>query len=605
MKKLLVSLAAAFLIAVVACRSNGPTVPMGTPDPPFEGEPPTEPYVYSGEIGAYGGSMVLSLPDDPKTFNIIRATETASADVLWVHVFRCLVDYRNGGDPPGYDAGLCTKWEASPDAKAWTFYLRKGVRWSDGEPFTADDVVFSYDVVRDPDVDTPVKPFFQEGKDAAGKDIYPDVERIDDHTVRFNLHTPNGGFLDSMFNLFLIPKHKWEQAWRAGKFKETMKLSDDPKEVVGLGPYRIKEYVSGQRVVLERNPFYWKVDRHGNRLPYLDRLVFVIVKDFTTVPAKFEAGEVDVMTRVRAQDYVNVKKLEGPNITLHEVGISYDTNWLILNQNTGSNPKTGKPYVEPRKLRLFRDQRFRQAVSYAINRQGIADTVYVGRGVPIYSFVSPGDPIWYSDDIMKFPYDAGRARQMLAEVGLRDSNGDGLLEDAEGHSVEISITVNASNSQRVESANFIARNLRDVGIKVNVNPVSIGVIADMLETNFDFDAIVLGWQVNPPPGPGSSTNILLSSGLSHACFPSQKSPSTEWEARIDQLVAEITATPDTAQRKKLYGEIQRIWSEQLPEINLISQREAVAYWNKFGNLRPSALQPRITWNVEEIYAKQQ
>jgi peptide/nickel transport system substrate-binding protein len=204
---------------------------------------------------------------------------------------------------------------------------------------------------------------------------------------------------------------------------------------------------------------------------------------------------------------------------------------------------------------------------------------------------------------MKYPHDPARARQLLAEMGLKDTNGDGLLEDAEGHTVEIRMSPNASNSQRVERANFIVKNLTDVGIKGVSAPVAIGVIADMMEKTFDFDALVLGWQVNPPPGPGSSTNILLSSSLNHANFPLQKTPSTEWEARIDELVYKMIASTEDAERKRLYAEVQRIWSEQLPEIEVVSQYEAVAYRNKFGNVKPGALQPRITWNVDEIYIK--
>jgi peptide/nickel transport system substrate-binding protein len=602
MRKSIATILLALLFAVAACNGSKPKQ-TEVPNPPFEGSPPTEPYVYKGETGIYGGQIVLAVPDDPKTFNILRGTDTASADILWVNLFRCLVDYRNGDDKPDFDNGLCTKWEVSPDARQWTFHLRKGVRWSDGQPFTADDVVFTFGVMLDPEVDTASRSFFSEGKGEDGKEIYPSIEKIDDSTVRFNLNKPNGSFRDAIFNLFIIPKHKLEQAWRSGNFRDTMKTSDNPSDIVGLGPFRLKEYVTAQRVVLERNPFYWKVDSRGNRLPYLDRLVFVVAKDFNTIQSKFEAEELDVMQRVRATDYALVKRLESPSVKVEDVGVSYDTNWMILNQNPGSNPRTGKPYVAPWKLRLYRNQKFRQAVSYAIDRQGLVNTVYGGRGVPIYSCVSPGDTYWFSDDIMKYPHDPQRARQLLAEIGLKDSNGDGSLEDSEGHTVEIRLSTNASNNQRVETATFIAKNLSDVGIKGLPAPVAFGVFSDIMQETFEFDALVLGWQVNPPPGPGSSTNILLSSALNHTCYPLQKIPSTEWEARIDDLVYKIIASTDEAERRRFYAEIQRIWSEQLPEIDLVSQYEAVAYRNKFGNVRPGALQPRVTWNIDEIYMK--
>ena len=603
MRNIVVAVVMTAMIAATGCGGRAPSVASGTPNPPFEGEPPEDAYKYNGETGSYGGTLVLSVQDDPKTFNIIRATDAPTADVVWFNVFRCPVDYRNGDERPDFDPGLCTKWDVSKDATDWTFHLRRGVRWSDGEPFSADDVVFTYNVILDKNVDTAARDVFVEGSDESGAAMYPEIEKLDDYTVRFKLHRPNGSFLDSIYNLWLIPKHKWEQQWRAGRFADTMKLSDDPSSIVALGPFRVKEYVSGQRVVLERNPYFWKVDSRGQRLPYLDRIVFVIVKDFNTGQSKFQAGEIDVMPRVRPQDYALVKRMESADIKVDDIGISYDTNWVAFNQNTGSNPKTHKPFVEAWKLRLFRDQKFRQAVSYAINREALANTVFSARGVPIYSFVTPGDKTWFSDDIMKYPYDPDRARRMLAEIGLKDTNGDGFLEDSEGHTVEISLVTNASNNQRVETSSFVAKSLQDVGIKANSAPIAMTVLVDKMQSNFDFDAMVLGWQTNPPPGPSGQKNIILSSGLNHVCFPSQQKPSTDWEARADQLMQQIESSPDQAERYRLFAQVQRIWSEYLPEINLAAAREAVAYKTRFGNLHPAALPPRATWNAEEIYVK--
>lgn len=603
MKRTVVGILTSAIMVAAGCRAGLHGGATGTPNPPFEGDAPTDAYRYNGPTGVYGGTLVLSEPDDLKTFNIIRASDIASADVLWFNVFRCPVDYRNGGDPPDYDPGLCTKWEKSADASVWTFYLRRGVRWSDGEPFNADDIVFTYNVILDKDVDTAARDIFIEGKDENGAPIYPELEKVDDYTFRFKLHRPSGSFLDVIYNLWLIPKHKWEEPWRAGKFADTMKLGDDPSTVVGLGPFRLKEYVTGQRVVLERNPYFWKVDGQGQRLPYLDRLVFVISKDFNTVQSKFEAGEIDVMPRVRSQDYALVKRMEGTDVKVEDIGVSYDTNWLILNQNTGHDPKTHKPFVEGWKLRLFRDPKFRQAVSYAINREALANTVFSARAVPIYSFVTPSDKTWYTDDIVKYPYDPARAKQLFAEVGLKDTNGDGFLEDAEGHTVEFSIITNSSNSQRVETASFLAKNLQDVGLKATSVPIGFGVLVDKLQSTFDFEAMVLGWQINPPPGPVATKNIILSSGLQHACFVSQEQPSTEWEARADKLMQVAETAAEQTERYRAFGEVQRIWSEYLPEINLVAQLEAVAYRDKFGNLRPVSLPPRVTWNCEEIYLK--
>src|SRR5262245_57269888 len=472
MRNVVAALVMTALIVGAGCKNSSTSTTSGTPNPPFQGDIPQDVYKFTGEIGTYGGTMVLSEPDDPKTFNIILASDNATADVLWYNIFRCPVDYRNGGNPPDFDPGLCTKWEASPDAKTWTFYLRRGVRWSDGEPFNADDLVFTYKVMIDKNVLSPAREVFIEGKEENGEPIFPDIEKLDDYTVRFKLHSPNGSFLEAIYNLWLIPKHKWEQPWQTGRFASTMTLTEDLNNIVGLGPFRIKEYVTGQRVVLERNPYFWKVDNKGQRLPYLDRMVFVIAKDFNTVQSKFQAAEIDVMARVRPQDYALVKRMESPDVKIEDIGISYTTNYLTLNQNTGSDPKTGKHFVVDWKLKGFRDVKFRPAVSYAINREALANTVFSARAVPIYSLLSPGDRTWYSDDVMKYRYDPDHARQMLAEIGLKDTNGDGFLEDDKGHTVEISINTNASNSQRTETASFVAKSLQDVGIKASSAPIA-------------------------------------------------------------------------------------------------------------------------------------
>src|SRR5262249_10148029 len=174
---------------------------------------------------------------------------------------------------------------------------------------------------------------------------------------------------------------------------------------------------------------------------------------------------------------------------------------------------------------------------------------------------------------------------------------------AEGHTIEVNVITNSENSQRVQSAAFIVKNLKEVGIKASSTPMSFGAVNTALQSTFDFDAILLGWRAAVPTGPSNYKNILLSSGLQHVWSPSQPAPSTEWEARIDHLVYQIQESRDEAERKRLYGEIQKLWSEQLPEIDLVAEQEAVAYKTTIGNVHPSPLPPRATWNIEEIYFK--
>lgn len=605
MQKLIAAIAISVLLVLAACNGKPDQSTNRTPNPPFEGALPEDVYATKGQPGFYGGQMVLDLPTEPRTFNVVRATDEYTTAILWYHLFRCLIDLRNGDDPPDYDYGVCKNYESSADAKEWTFYLRKGVKWSDGEPFTADDVTFSYEVTTaDPDkIDTAARDIFIEGEDENGTPRFPKLEKIDDHTVRFKLSNPNAGFLTAIFNLYLIPKHKWEQSWRDGTFRERMSVNEDPANMVGLGPFRLKEYVPSQRVVLERNPYFWKVDSQNQRLPYLDRIIFVITKDFNTIQSKFEAGELDVMSRVQASDYSRVKGLASDAITVVDLGATLDTRYFTFNLNTYSDPRTGKPYLAPWKQKLFRNQKFRQAVSYAIDREGLINTVFFGRAEPLYSFVSPGDKFWYADDIMKYPYNPDLAKQLLAEIGLKDTNGDGILEDAEGHAVEFTINTNNNNPIRVNTIAFLIQNFQAVGIKANSAPIPMNNVLEMVQSTFNFDAITLAWIGGVPPEPTNSKNIILSSGLNHVSFPLQKTPSTPWEAEVDDLMHKLERTVDLEERKRMFARIQRIWSEQLPEIYLVAEKEAVAYRNKFANIRPSVMRPRLTWNSEEVYLK--
>ena len=277
--------AIAFALATTLCVAigcTGPTAgpsgpaamgPTGVPNPPFEGEKPDEPFIFEGEPGTYGGMLVIPTAQDPKSFNGLLAGETSTTGITNGPMYTTLLGFDNVEQK--IDNGLCTSIVHSDDNLVWTFTLRKGVRWSDGAPFTSHDVKFNYDVAFDDKIDSSMKSAFMQ----TDKTL-PKVEVIDDHTIRFTLTEPNAIFLDNVGSTYLVPKHKWEESYKKGEFAErALTIDTKPEDVVGLGPFRLKEFASEQRVVLERNPYYWKVDKKGQRLPYLDRVIFRIVPD--------------------------------------------------------------------------------------------------------------------------------------------------------------------------------------------------------------------------------------------------------------------------------------------------------------------------------------
>ncbi len=602
--------AIAFALATMLCVATGctgPTAgpsgpaamgPTGVPNPPFEGEKPDEPFVFEGEPGTYGGMLVIPTAQDPKSFNGLLAGETSTTGITNGPMYTTLLGFDNVEQK--IDNGLCTSIVHSDDNLVWTFTLRKGVRWSDGAPFTAHDVKFNYDVAFDEKIDSSMKSAFMQ----TDKTL-PKVEVIDDHTIRFTLTEPNAIFLDNVGSTYLVPKHKWEESYKKGEFAErALTIDTKPEDVVGLGPFRLKEFASEQRVVLERNPYYWKVDKKGQRLPYLDRVIFRIVPDMNTMLTVFQNGEVDMHWNVRPEEFGLLKRDEqARDFTVHELGPGYNVLYIMVNQNPNKD-KTGKHYVDPVLGEWFRNVKFRKAIAHAIDRQAIINTSYQGLGTPVSTFCPPANKVWYDKEAsIEYDYSVEKAKALLKEIGLEDRDGDGIAEDASGHKCTFRLFTNSNNSSRVGAATVIKENLRAVGIDVNFQGIPFNSMVEALQNTFDWDAVIGGWQSGNPPDPVLMKNIVTTSGMLFYSYPLQKSPATEWGKQIDDLMSANARTLDLAERKKQFAQVQRLWSDNLPEIDLLVPNYFVAVKNKVGNLRPSPLPLFTYWNIEELYLK--
>ena len=588
MKKLI---SLSLLLALLIIGGCGPTRPQkasGTPNPPFQGTTPEDAYLTNSEPGVYGGTLVLGLPGNPKTYNVVTIAEVLSAWVLAGPVYKALVDWDNEKqeDIPG----LAKSWESTPDGLQWTFNLRKGVMWSDGTPFTADDVVFTFEVNFDRKMAAPGGDLFTQSDGS-----FPTIQKVDEHTVTFQLKEPNAAFAAAIGSTYLVPKHKWESAYKAGNFREVLALSTPPQDVVGLGPYRVQSFTTDQRLVLERNPYYWKVDKNQQRLPYIDRVIFVIVPDFNTAALKFQSGELDMVWGISPDnvDAVRSKEQEG-DYTVYNLGPSFNTDFIVFNQDQAK-------YKNPVKLRWFREQKFRQAVSHAIDRDAIVRTAFQGHGIPLFNFNSPANKVWYTDNITKYPYNPDRARELLKEIGIEDRNGDGRLEDSQGNPIKFTINTNANRQYRINMATLIKENLAKIGMDVTLQPLESGLVSEKLQNTRDFDAIILGWQSQVPPDPIIGKNALLPSASTFYAFPNQTEPSTEWERRLQELITLNSKQINLAERQQSYWEAMKIWSEYLPEIELTSPNYFVGAKNRFGNFKPSPLANFVFWNIDELY----
>jgi len=283
-----------------------------------------------------------------------------------------------------------------------------------------------------------------------------------------------------------------------------------------------------------------------------------------------------------------------------DLGSSNNREFLWFNQNTGSNI-LGKPLVAPAKLKWFRNKKFHQAVSCAIDRDRIAREAYQGRAKPIYAFAAQDNSKWNNPNVPRYAGDLEKARALLTEIGIQDRNNDGVAEDGEGNVLEITFNSNTGNPAREKAAQIICENLKQIGIKFQNVPVDFPSLTKLVGETFEYEAAMMGLG-GGAIDPASEANVLSSSEDLHQWFPMQKKPSTEWEARIDALMDAQMHTLDFAERKKAFDEVQAIMAEELPMIYTVSPSCYAAIRGKIGNLRPSSRTPfRVTWNIEELF----
>lgn len=540
-------------------------------------------------VGRMGGSLVIALRSEPKTLNPVLAVDDPSREVL-----RCLnadlidINRRTLKTAPA----LAKSWEVSKDGKQYTLHLRRGLRFSDGQPFNADDVVFTFQVLLDEKVHSPQRDLLVIGDKPIA------VEKIDDYTVRFSLAQPYAAAERIFDGIAILPRHLLEASYRDGKFPQAWSLSAPPSQFAGLGPFRLKEYVPGQRVVLERNPYYWKQDKSGNRLPYLNELQFLFVSNEDAEVIRFEAGDTDLLSRVGAENFTMLQKQQAAKgYHVADLGAGLEYNFLFFNLNDLSSK--GKPDIAAKQT-WFRDVRFRQAVSEAIDRADIVRLVYAGRATPLWGQVTPGNKLWIDSALPHPQCSLDRAKELLRSAGFSWKD-DGTLVDPHGKAVEFSILTSSSNAQRTKMATIVQDDLSHLGMNVHVVPLDFRAMVDRLLNSFDYEAAVMGI-ASGDADPTSEMNVWVSDGETHLWNLGGK-PSTPWEAEMDKLMQQQEVTINYAKRKQLYDRVQEIVSQNLPVICLVSPNILVGAKDRVGNFSPAILDPYVLWNVEELYVR--
>lgn len=541
-------------------------------------------------VGTPGGTMVLATWGGPKTFNPIVSGESSSNQFISL-IFAGLTDTdpRSGLPIPL----LAESWTIDSTGKVYTFKLRPGLRFNDGSPLRASDVVFTWTRLA---FDTTVDCSMRDILKVDGK--LPEVRALDSLTVEFRTPTVFGPFVAAVGGVPVLSEKRL--ASKAGKNFSAVYGIDTPVDsLVGAGPFRLARYESGSRGVFVRNPHWFRKDAQGQALPYLDTLLLVVVQDQKAEVLKFKAGELDQID-VMPQDFPVIKPLEAEgNFTVHKLGPTLNQTFVFFNQNTGKDPK-GKPFVDPVKLSWFRDVNFRRAVSFAIDRKAIRDIVWNGLGTDANGPSSPSTGYWWNAALPPLARNLDSARAALKASGFAPG-ADGKLRDPKGNPVKFTLLTNAENQSRIDIAGLIRKDLEALGMEVVFVQIEFNTLVTRLDANFDWDAVLLGLGGGGAE-PHFGANVWVSTGRTHMWFPKQKTPSTPWEKELDSLVVAGVTTTDTVQRKKAYDRLQEVVREQLPYIYLGHPEAMSAVRNRFGNIRPTVLGGTLH-NIDRIFVR--
>ncbi|HVH88381.1 MAG TPA: ABC transporter substrate-binding protein [Terriglobales bacterium] len=546
----------------------------------------------SAPPGTYGGMLVIGQRAEPKTLNPVLAFDAPSREVIG-RMTADLVHINRVTQKP--EPALASSWKIASDGRRFTLKLRRGLHFSDGQPFNADDVVFTFKVYLDEKIHSPQRDLLV----INGKPL--SVTKLDTYTVRFDLDQPYAAAERIFDSLAILPRHLLQPSYEQGKFGESWNLNAAPNAVAGLGPFRLKQYLPGQRIVLERNPYYWKVDRNQHRLPYADEIAFLFVGTEDAQVLRFQARETDIINRFGTDNYgILAQDQQRRGYHVEDLGPSLEFNFLVFNLN--DLPADKFPDITGEQV-WFRDLKFRQAVSSAIDRTSIVRLVYQGHGAALWGNESPADKLWINQSLPHPERSLDHSRELLKGAGF-SWNKDGKLVDKQGKLVEFSIITSSSNAQRVKMATIIADDLGQLGMSVHPVPLEFRAVLDRVFQSNNYEACILGLG-GGDADPNVAMNVWLSNGATHVWNLHESHPATPWEEEIDRLMNEQMITIDYNRRRRLYDRVQQLIADNLPVIFLATPNVLVGAKNEVGNFRPGVLEPYALWNAEELYLKRQ
>lgn len=561
-----------------------------TADPGTQGDAHNDQFV----IGKRGGTISYRLTSAPKTLNYLRAPDEASIVAAYFLLTSRLVEFDHRAQK--YVPGLAETWRIDQDGVTVSIKLREGLKFSDGRELNADDVIFTLNAMYDERTQSPV---FRDAMLIDGKPIA--AKRITNTEVQFVFPKAVANVENYLANVGVLPAGVLEPEMKAGKLAEAWAVNSPPASIVSSGPFTIEATTPGERIEYVRNPNYWKKDNNGTQLPYIDKLKIEIIPDANNTFARLNQGNIDIGDRVRTSDFTEFSKVKG-DVRPFDVGpgLGIDHMWFNLNTVDSNGAAVGSPI----KREWFNDKRFRKAIALAIDRETIATVTLQGLATPLYGFVSPGNRFWISPDLPKINYDLAQAEKLLLESGFVKAGTpeSPALMDSRNNPVEFTLILPVENEARKLMAAVIQEDLSKLGIKMQIAPIEFPAVTERWNKTYDYDAVLLGLSQTDTE-PSSFASFLLSNAAAHQWRPKQKTPATEWEARIDKLFSEQSVERDQEKRKMVFAEIQSIVADEMPVIPIVSRHIVSAANRRIGNLSPSGIMPFSLWNVEELFVR--
>ena len=546
-------------------------------------------------IGKFGGNFVTSIMGEVKTFNPYNASDATSAELSEImYDGLTQTDALTGKVVPK----LAKSFEIRNDKMTYVVHLRKGIKWSDGKNITADDVVFTYNTV-----------IFGGFGDGSARDIMlvdgvlPVVKKIDDYTIEFKTPKPFAPFLRTL-SASILPKHIFNQVVKEGQnaFLTFQGIDVNPDKIVYSGAFHLKKYIPSQRVVYERNPNYYLINKNNEKLPYINNWIMLIVSDVNNDTLKFEAGETDMLSVNGAlvNRYRELKK--HGDFELYDLGPSTNTTFVFFNLNNRKN-KDGKFYVNPIKQKWFQDENFRSAIDWAIDRDDLTLNIFSGLAQPLYT-AEAINSIYLNKELAKgHKKDLNYAKLLLLKSGFYFK--DNILYDKDNNRVEFELLTNAGNTQREATGVSIKQDLEKLGIKVNYKAIEFNSLVNKTMNSLDFDCIIIALTSNILE-PNSGYNVWNVNGSLHLF--NRRSPNDikntdkvyPFELEIENLFKQGALELDFNKRKQIYDKYQSVIAKHNPLIYLYAPFNISAIRKKIKNLYPTKLGGLI-FDKSEIY----